>query len=198
MNTKAYKDLVLEISRSKGEIFRVLKRKICESPDVENLISELAFELRQDQLDKVQDYLYCGYFNFNDEKLNLVAYAVTLDAEYQRQLREVETACTPYREDEKIFRNKAIRDNRKKDLIDKLEGSKRVEGSNIFRIGNKWGYYDRRIPIVMYDWLENCYRGIDYRIRIEPKGLFDKKPKQLILEIQTISPMQRWWENLNI
>lgn len=79
---------------------------------------------------------------------------MVLEAEYTRELNRQKEACTQYDGSEAIFESNELRDRRNKDLIDGMVGE-RGYGSNIFKLGNKWGYYDSRIPLAKSEHVQS-------------------------------------------
>lgn len=153
--------------------------------------------LSQQERERSSCYLSLGSFNKMEEIERLACYSIVLEAEYIRDLNRQKKACTPYNGTEEIFENPSLRERRNKDLIEGMVGE-RGYASNIFRIGNKWGYYDSRIPLQVYDWLEDCFKDKKKRIRVDPSGLYDYKPVQIVLECQIYPAKWQWWKTLSI
>lgn len=147
------------------------------------------------EAERVNAFLSFGHFREYDDRTKRAAYCVVLDAEYEKELHEQIKACSPYEGDEPIFKNKEFAEHREGDLIRRPIGQ-RLPQSNIFKYGNQWGYYDRRIPLEFYDWLEKCFADKASRVRVEPNGLYDRKPQDLVLEFLVVPPKWKWWKSL--
>ena len=162
----------------------------------------LAIEQRKERLTE-QDrnlasaYMSLRYFEDFDSDERIACFCIALEADYERELRKQIEDCTPYEGDEPIFKDNDIKERRDKDLIRGMIGV-RGYGTNIFKYGNKWGYYDSRIPLQIYDWLEDCFKDNQKRIRIDPRGLYPQRPPQMAIECQIIPSKWQWWKNLTV
>lgn len=200
MNIDQYKAKIQSISNWKNEIFKVMEFQL-KTKNSETLFE--AIEFRKDHLDddvrnKVSGYLSLGIFNEYEDDFRIACICVCLEAEYQRDVKREISNCSGYEGNEPIFKLKALSENRNKDLIDYRIFKHREPTSNIFKHENFWGYFDRRIPAQMYEWIDNCFADKPCRIRVEPEGIYSDKPRQMIIECMVIPPQFKWWEKLNI
>lgn len=198
-----YRRFIKLLSRYKFDIAPHVQKMLREWPCKEDFalahsaLAKKTEQLTDEEVYRASAYLSLGFFPELDEREKCAAYCIVLDAEYERELNEHIRACSPYTGDEAIFDDRELRDYRKKDLIEGKVGD-RLPNSNIFKRGNKWGYFDRRIPLQFYDWIENCFADKTTRIRVEPHKLYDHCPPQLILECMVVPPRMKWWKNLTI
>lgn len=193
-----YERLISRLSRYRGDIAPYLEYMIANDKfDAIESVAERALSLCPEEIEHADSYLSLGFFSNLQNPMRMAAYSIVFDAEYERDLRWQIKSCTSYKGDEPIFEDKQIKEQCDGDLINRPIGE-RLPNSNIFRKGNKWGYYDRRIPVEFYDWLERCFADNPSRIRVEPGRLYDHKPKSLILECMVVPPKWKWWKNLTI
>lgn len=191
-----YYRIIKRLAKHNWEIAPHLEKLLLKGdPEAEFVVKCKAEALTQTERIWVNEYLQFGHFKQFSEDQRRAAYGVVLDVEYEKELKDQIKFCTPYEGTEAIFKNREIAEQRNEDLIDRPIGQ-RLPNSNIFRIGNHWGYYDRRIPLEFYDWLERCFKDKTSRIRIEPNGYYDHKPQDLLLEFLVIPPKWKWWKTL--
>lgn len=193
-----YERLVRRLAAYRGDIAPYLEYIINNHKyDAIPAIEERSHCLTSEEEERAGAYESLGFFKELEGSMRMAAYNIVFDAEYERELRRQVKSCTPYHGDEPIFGDRQIKEQCDGDLINRPIGE-RLPNSNIFRKGSKWGYYDRRIPLEFYDWLEQCFANKPSRIRVEPGGLYDHKPKSLVLECMVVPPKWKWWKNLTI
>ena len=142
-------------------------------------------------------YLPLDFFKDLDDMSRLACYCSASDAAYEKDLQQQINECTPYSGEEPIFQNATFKENRIKDLI-KTGFGERKYGTNIFKLKKQWGYYDHRIPVEMYDWIERCFKNNLSRIRVEPNGMYNHCPPEQLLECMVVPPQGKWWKNLKV
>lgn len=142
-------------------------------------------------------YLQTGYFKGHDEQTRSACFCMCIEAGFQKDFNKAVKDCSPYEGNESIFQDSTIRDNRQGDLVG-YRPFDREKSSNIFSTNGQWGYFDRRIPLQMYEWADNCFHDKPCRIRIEPDQLYSKRPPQPVLECMVMPPQYQWWKKLTI
>ena len=198
MKEAIYQTVIERLSLQDTELAPCLEQWL--KKDIKNTM--VAMMHKKDELNErdkniASAYLPLGFFKDFEDDARMACYIMVIEAEYMRDLNRQKIACTPYNGSEAIFENSTIRKRRNKDLIEGMVGERNY-GSNIFKTGDKWGYYDKRIPLQIYNWLEDCFKGNKKRIRIDPKGLYDSKPPQMIVECQIYPAKWQWWKNLTV
>ena len=142
-------------------------------------------------------YLNLGLFENHNNEFRTACICVCLESEYQRRLNNEISRCSEYEGNEPIFDNPDIKNNRVKDLIDYRIFS-REPLSNTFKLGDSWGYFDSRIPVQIYEWIDKCFKDSPCRIRVEPDGLYQSRPQQMLIECVIYPPHYQWWKNMSI
>lgn len=201
MNINEYKNEIVRISHWKGEIYKAMEFQL----NCNNEILKETIDFRKDRLNDQDRNFTSGYLGLgvfkkyeDEEDFRIACFCVCIEAEYQRNLNREIANCSGYEGNEPIFERQVLRDNRVDDLVNYRIFDYRDSSSNIFRIDDCWGYFDRRIPLQIYSWIDNCFAGKPCRIRVEPEGVYDNKPKQMLIECMIIPPQFRWWDTLNI
>lgn len=142
-------------------------------------------------------YLDLGLFKNYDNEFRTACICVCLESEYQRRLNNEINRCREYEGDEPIFDNPDIKNNRVKDLIN-YRIFRRKPLSNTFKVGDSWGYFDSRIPAQIYEWIDKCFKDSPCRIRVEPDGLYQSQPRQMLIECVIYPPHYQWWKIMSI
>lgn len=198
MHNTSYKEYIIQLSKCHTETYLRLRRDwIDKKPEVISAIDSLSAEITQDIKLAVSDWLSVGRFErigMNDDQKISATY-IALEAEYERELREVTHQCTKYTGDEAIFDDNEINRLRKDDLID-IRGLHRLPNTNILQVGKKWAYIDARIPLQFHDWLERCFKGCVSTVRISPDRLYDIRPPQMVVECVITPGHYKWWNKL--
>lgn len=200
MDINQYKTEIDAISHWKGEIYSIMEFRL-NGKNNEALKETIEFRkatINGQDRNFTSGYLDLGLFDGQDEDYRIACFCVCMEAEYQRDVnREIES-CSGYEGDEPIFERPVLCENRIKDLINYRIFNHREPASNIFKLDDSWGYFDRRIPAQIYEWIDNCFADKPCRIRVEPQGVYRKKPKQMLIECMVIPPQFKWWKTLNI
>lgn len=200
MDINQYNSKIEAISHWKGEIYRIMEFQL-NSKNNETLLDAIEFRkgnLNDNDCNISSGYLSLGIFKGYGEEFRTACICICLEAEYKRQVNNEIRNCSSYEGDEPIFNEKELSDHRNKDLIDYRIFKHREPASNIFKFGDIWGYFDRRIPAQFYEWIDNCFADKPCRIRVEPYEIFSKKPEQMLIECMVIPPQFRWWDRLDI
>lgn len=199
MDIYQYKEEITRISHWKGEIYKAMEFQInCNNEILKETIDYRKAALNEHDLNFTLGYLDLGVFKYSEEDFRIACFCVAIEAEYQRKLNKEIVDCSGYEGTEPIFQKQVLREIRNQDLVDYRFFEYRDPSSNIFRTHGFWGYFDKRIPLQIYSWIDNCFVDKPCRIRIEPEGVYDNKPKQMIIECMIIPPQFRWWDRLNI
>lgn len=198
MNNNSYLIFVERLSQAEGGLAESLEMMMKQSHKMPWLAMKYKKEVMTNkEKELAAAYLPLGFFSNYKEDERIACFSMVLDAEYERDLNRQIKECTPYSGDESIFKEDELRGRRNQDLIEGMVGE-RGYGSNIFRYGDKWGYYDGRIPLQIYDWLEDCFKDNKKRIRVAPDGLYDSKPPQMVVECQIFPAHWQWWKTLKV
>lgn len=198
MKYTIYSRLIEHLSQQDTDLAPYLEKIMSENHKLPWLAMAYKSETLSDaEREVASGYLSLGFFKNLEENERLACFNMVLVAEYTRELNRQKGACTQYDGSEAIFESNELRDRRNKDLIEGMVGE-RGYGSNIFKLGNKWGYYDSRIPLQIYDWLEDCFKDNKKRIRVDPKGLYDNKPAPMVVECQIYPANWQWWKQLKV
>lgn len=198
MKSTFYNKAILFLSQKEEDLAPYLEKWMSEDCKVPWLAMAYKRETMSPlERERSSCYLSLGFFRGLEESERLACYCMVLDAEYIRELNRQKKACTPYDGSEPIFHESSISEKRNKDLIEGMVGE-RSYGTNVFKVGNKWGYYDSRIPLQIYDWLEDCFKDNKKRIRVDPRGLYDHMPATMIVECQIYPAKWQWWKNLSV
>lgn len=199
MNINEYKKEIVRISRWKGEIYKTMEFQLsCNNDNLKETIDFRKDRLTEHDRNYTSGLLSSGYFNDHEENFRIACFCVGLEANYQSKLNRLIADCSEYVGNEPIFDKQILRENRNGDLIDYRIFSQREPLSNIFKVGDFWGYFDRRIPAQIYEWIEKCFANRPCRIRVEPQGVYKDKPKQMLIECQVLPPQFKWWEKFDI
>ena len=199
MNQTQYQNQIKKLSTWKAEIFRIMEFQL-ETKNRQPLIDTINYRLsnlNENDINIASGYLSLGIFRHYDDRFRTACICVCMEAEYQRDLNNEIARCSQYEGNEPIFDNPTIKEGRINDLID-YRIFKREPLSNIFKIGESWGYFDRRIPAQVYEWVENCFADKPCRVRVEPDSLYTQRPPQTLIECMIIPPQFQWWKNLSI
>lgn len=198
-----YQELIWRLSRCNSDLtsyFDQMIRRERNRGGFEKIWYAIKYrkeKLTENDWNRVSAFTTLGYFKEFDLREKAACYCIVMEAEYNRELERLIRDCSPYDGNEPIFNNPEIKDRREKDLIKGLVGE-RTYGSNIFKLGDKWGYYDHRIPLQIYDWLEDCFKNNAKRIRINPEGLYPYRPPQMMIECLIMPSKWQWWKNLEV
>ena len=191
-----YYRILRRIARHQWEIAPHFEKMLRNNdPDAHFALLHKVENMTPAEAEKAKEYLQFGYFNDYNENVRRAAYCVVFDVEYEKELHDQIKSCSEYKGSEPIFKDRIIEEQRDGDLINRPIGD-RLPNSNIFKHGDRWGYYDRRIPLEFYDWLEKCFANKPSRIRVEPNGLYEHKPQDLLLECLVVPPKWKWWNTL--
>ena len=198
MKVKSYKDYITKLSKCRTETYLRVRRDWLEKrPEVIDAIDALTAEISPEIIDGASNWLSVGCFDrigmSRDQKI--CAICLSLEAEYERELREVKRQCTEYTGGEPIFEDEGLNVLRKEDLVD-IRGLQRLPNTNIIRVGKKWAYIDPRIPLQFHEWLEQCFKDCVSFVRISPDRLFDILPPHMVVECVITPGQYKWWNKL--
>lgn len=199
MDKNSYQDLIIHISQWKGEIYKILEF-LLNTNKCRHLIDAINYRkdlLNEDDRNITSGFLSLGLFGNYENEFRMACFCICMEAEYQRELNKEIVRCKEYEGTEEIFSQPDIREARIDDLID-FRIFQREPLSNIFKIRNKWGYFDKRIPMQIYEWIEKCFVDSPCRIRIEPNDIYSERPPELLLECMIIPPQFQWWKEMKI
>lgn len=199
MDLQDYQNQIDRISKWRGQIYECMEFQL-QSKTAIRLYE--AIEYRMSTLNErdrniASGYLDLGLFKNHNNEFRTACICVCLESEYQRRLNNEISRCSEYEGDEPIFDNPDIKNNRVKDLIDYRIFS-REPLSNTFKLGDSWGYFDSRIPVQIYEWIDKCFKDSPCRIRVEPDGLYQSRPQQMLIECVIYPPHYQWWKNMSI
>jgi len=158
-------------------------------------------KLSEEDCNKWGGLLATGFFMGFEDDIRLACFCVCMEASTIRQKAEIEKACQLYTEDMPVFQRfkNLYREVRKGELIN-YEAINRTSDSYVFTVEKKNGYgvIDRRLPVIILDWLDTSYSPNKRFIRINPYVGSLEKPLGHITEAVLNYPDPQWWADLRI